>query len=159
MASYNQPGANVTGVSFFGGMLGAKRLELLRQLLPSAKKIAVLLARSPETEAERKDLEAAARAIGSELIVLYASSDEEIDTAFSTFAERRADALVCGGGAFLHSRRERLAALAARHALPTTYALREFVSAGGLMSYGASITDLSASWQSCRTSSQGRKAV
>src|SRR5262249_23599684 len=141
VASYNRPGGNVTGVSFFGGMLGAKRLELMRQLVPAPTKIAVLLSRGPESDTERPDLQGAARTIGSELIVLDAGSDHDIETAMATFIARQAGALICGGGAFLNSRRERLVALAARHALPASYALREFVTAGGLMSYGANITD------------------
>jgi putative ABC transport system substrate-binding protein len=142
VASYNQPGGNITGVTFFGGMLGAKRLELLRQVVPSATKIGVLLSlRSPESEAEQADLRSAAPTFGLELIVLDASSDQDIEKAFVAFVERGASALVCGAGAFLHSRRKRLVELAARHALPTSYAEREFAGAGGLMSYGASITD------------------
>ena len=142
VASYSRPGGNVTGVSFFGGLLGAKRLELLHQLVPAATKIGVLLnLRSPETAAELADLRSAAPTFGLELIVLDASSDQDIEKAFDTFVERGAGALVCGAGSFLHSRRERLAMLAAGHGLPASYVLREFVSAGGLMSYGASITD------------------
>jgi putative ABC transport system substrate-binding protein len=141
VATYNRPGGNITGVTFFGGMLGAKRLELMRELVPASTRIAVLLSRGPESEAERPDLHRAAQTVGSELIVLDASSDHDIETAFATFVERQAGALICGAGAFLNSRRERLVALAARHALPASYALPEFVTAGGLMSYGASITD------------------
>src|SRR5262245_57637338 len=142
VASYNRPGGNVTGVTFFGGLLGAKRLELLQQLVPAVKEIAVLEdPRSLETTTERADLRNAGRSIGAELIILDASSDQDIETAFATFVARRAGALLCGAGAFLHSRRERLVALGARHALPASYALREYVTAGGLMSYGASITD------------------
>ena len=142
VASYSRPGGNVTGVSFFGGLLGAKRLELLHQLVPAATKIGVLLnLRSPETAAELADLRSAAPTFGLELIVLDASSDQDIEKAFDTFVERGAGALVCGAGSFLHSRRDHLAMLAAGHGLPASYVLREFVSAGGLMSYGASITD------------------
>ena len=142
VASMNRPGGNVTGVSFFGSVVGAKRLELLRQLVPSATTIAVLV--NPDkanTEAERKDVQAAALAIGQRLIVLDASSVRDIETGFATFVQRGAGALLAGGGAFMNSNRERIVALAARHALPTSYAQREFVVAGGLMSYGASITD------------------
>ena len=141
VASYNRPGGNVTGVSFFGGMLGAKRLELMRQLVPAPTKIAVLLSRGPETDTERPDLQGAARTSGSELIVLDASSDHDIETAFATFIARQAGALICGGGAFLNSRRERLVALAARHALPASYHLRDAVVDGGLMSYSADERD------------------
>ena len=142
VASMNRPGGNVTGVSFFGSVVGAKRLELLRQLVPSATTIAVLV--NPDkanTEAERRDVEAAALAVGQRLIVLGASSVHDIETGFATFVQRGAGAMLAGGGAFMNSNRERIIALAARHALPTSYAQRESVVAGGLMSYGASITD------------------
>ena len=142
VASMNRPGGNITGVSFFGSVVGAKRLELLRQLVPSATTIAVLV--NPDkanTEAERRDVEAAALAVGQRLIVLSASSVHDIETGFATFVQRGAGAMLAGGGAFMNSNRERIIALAARHALPTSYAQRESVVAGGLMSYGASITD------------------
>jgi len=96
---------------------------------------------NPNTEADRRDVQAAALAIGQDLIVLDARSVRDIETAFATFVQRGAGALLAGGGAFLNSNRERIVALAARHALPTSYAQRETVVAGGLMSYGASITD------------------
>ena len=142
VASLNRPGGNITGAVFFGGLLGAKRLGLLRQLVPKAATIAVL--RGPgtsDTEAERRDVPAAALAIGQQLIVLDANSDRDIETAFATFVQRGTGALLVGGGAFMNSRRERLVALAARHSLPTSYSPREAVVAGGLMSYGPSITD------------------
>jgi ABC-type uncharacterized transport system substrate-binding protein len=142
VASLNRPGGNVTGVSFFGGVLGAKRLGLLRQLLPKATTIGVLVdPNRPNTEPERKDVEAAARAIGQPLIILDASSDRDIDIAFATFVQRGAGALLVGSGAFFNSNRERLVALAARHGLPASYTWREAAVAGGLMSYGTSITD------------------
>jgi putative ABC transport system substrate-binding protein len=142
VASLNRPGGNLTGVHFFGGVLGAKRLELLRQLAPNATTIAVLVyPNTPNTEAERKDVQAAAQAIGQQLIMLDASSDRDIDAAFATFVQRGAGALLAGSSAFMVSHRERLIALAARHALPAIYHLREFVTAGGLMSYGASLAD------------------
>jgi putative ABC transport system substrate-binding protein len=142
VANLNRPGGNVTGVNFFGGVLGAKRLELLRQLVPKATTIAVLvMPNTPNTEAERRDVEAAAQALGQHLLVLNANSDREIDAAFSTIAERGVGALLVGSGTLFVAKRERVVALAARHALPASYHLREFVAAGGLMSYGASITD------------------
>ena len=142
VTSLNRPGGNVTGVSFFSSALGAKRLELLRQLVPSATTIAVLVnPDNPNTEADRRDVQAAALAIGQQLIVLDASSVRDIETAFATFVQRGADALLVGGGAFMFSNRERIVALAARHALPTSYAQRETVVAGGLMSYAGSISD------------------
>jgi putative ABC transport system substrate-binding protein len=142
VASLNRPGGNVTGVTFLAGQLGAKRLELLRQLVPKATTIGVLVnPSSPETEVERRDLQDAAQAIGQQLIILDVSSDRDIETAFATFVQRGAGALLVGAGPFLTSRREQLVALAARYSLPASYDLREFVVAGGLMSYGTSITD------------------
>ena len=103
-------------------MLGAKRLELLRQLVPKATTIGVLVnPNTPNTEAERRDVQAAAQAIGQQLIVLDVSSDRDIETAFATFVQRGAGALLVGAGAFLISHRERIVALAARHALPAIY--------------------------------------
>jgi putative tryptophan/tyrosine transport system substrate-binding protein len=142
VASLNRPGGNVTGVVFIAGALGAKRLDLLRKLVPNATTIGVLVnPNSRETEAERKDVQAAAQAIGLQPIVLAVSSDRDLDTAFATFVQRGTGALLVGSGPFVTSYRERIVALAARHALPASYNLREFVEAGGLMSYGASITD------------------
>jgi putative ABC transport system substrate-binding protein len=142
VASLNRPGGNVTGVVFFNAVLGAKRLELLRQLVPKATTIAMLVNPNvPNTEAERRDVQAAALAIGQQLIMLDVRSERDIETAFATFVQRGAGALLVGSGGFLNTHRERLVALAARHALPAMYAQREAVVAGGLMSYGASITD------------------
>jgi putative ABC transport system substrate-binding protein len=142
VASLNRPGGNVTGVIFLSGILGPKRLELLRQLVPKVATIAVLVdPMTPAAASERREVQAAAHAIAQELIVVEAGSDRDIETAFATFARRGAGALFASTGAFLTSHRERVVALAARHALPASYALREFTTAGGLMSYGASITD------------------
>jgi putative ABC transport system substrate-binding protein len=137
---FNRPGGNITGVVFFAA-LASKRLELLRQLVPKATTIAVLVSPDPDTEAERREVEAAAQATGQQVIVLYVSSDRDIDAAFATIIQRGAGALLSLGGAFFNSHRERLVALAARHALPVTYPWREATVAGGLMSYGTSITD------------------
>jgi putative ABC transport system substrate-binding protein len=140
--SLNRPGSNVTGVSFLAGLLGAKRLELLHQLVPKATTIGVLVnPDAPDTEAERKDVQAAARAIGQQLIILDVKSESDIETAFATFVQRGASALLAGTGAFMNSHRQQLVALAARHALPAIYSLREPVADGGLMSYAPSITD------------------
>jgi ABC-type uncharacterized transport system substrate-binding protein len=144
VASLNRPGGNATGVSFLSGALATKRLELLRQLVPKAATIAVLVDPTfgaPRAERELRDVQAAADTIGQELIVVEAGSDRDIEAAFATFAQRGAGALFVGTGGFLYSRRERLAALAIRHALPASYVQREFATAGGLMSYGTSITD------------------
>ena len=142
VASLNRPGGNVTGVNFFTGVLGAKRLELLHQLVPKATTIAVLVnPNTIQTEAERKAVQAAAEAIGRQLLILDVSNERDIETAFATLVQRGAGALLVGSGAFMNSHRERLVALAARHALPAIYAQRETAMAGGLMSYGTSITD------------------
>ena len=126
-------------MSFLAGALGAKRLDLLRQLVPKGTTIGVLVnPDSRETVAERRDVEAAAQAIRQQLIVLEVGSDREIEPAFATLVQRGAGALFIGTGAFMNSRRERLAALAAQHRIPAIYALRESVAAGGLMSYGTS---------------------
>ena len=139
VGSLNRPGGNVTVVSFLAGALGAKRLDLLRQLVPKGTTIGVLVnPDSRETVAERRDVEAAAQAIRQQLIVLELGSDREIEPAFATLVQRGAGALFIGTGAFMNSRRERLAALAAQHRIPAIYALRESVAAGGLMSYGTS---------------------
>ena len=137
-----RPGANVTGVSFLAIELGPKRLDLLRQLVPNATTIAMLVnPGSPDTEAERRDVQAAAQAIGQQLIILDVTSEREIENAFAVLMQRRAGALVAGTGAFNTSHRERIVALAAKHAIPAIYGVREFVAAGGLMSYAASFTD------------------
>jgi putative ABC transport system substrate-binding protein len=144
VASLNRPGGNVTGVSFLTSASGTKRLELLRQLMAKAAAIAMLVdvhGNLPQAESERRDVQAAAHAIGQELIVVEAGSDRDIEAAFATFTQRGAGALFVGTGSFLYSRRARLVALAAQHRIPTVYVLREFVTAGGLMSYGTSITD------------------
>jgi putative ABC transport system substrate-binding protein len=142
VTNLNRPGGNITGVVFFSDELGTKRLELLRQLVPKATTIGVLVnPNHPGTEDERRNVLAAARAIGQQLIVLDVSNERDIETAFATLVQRGAGALLVGSGAFLFSNRDRLVALAGRHALPTSFAQRESVTAGGLMSYGTSITD------------------
>jgi len=141
VASLNRPGGNVTGISFFGNALGAKRLELLRQLVPKATTIAMLVNPSPDAEPERRDVQSAAQAIGQQLIILDVRSDRDFETAFATVVQRGAGALLVGTGAFMINHRERLAALAARNALPASYSVRENVVAGGLMSYSPSFSD------------------
>ena len=142
VTNLNRPGGNITGVVFISDDLGSKRLELFRKLVPKATTIGVLVnPNNPGTRAERRDLQDAANAIGQQLIVLDVSSDRDIEMAFATLMQRGAGALLAGSGAFLYSKREQLIALAARHALPASYSGRDFVTAGGLMSYGASIAD------------------
>jgi putative ABC transport system substrate-binding protein len=138
----NRPGGNVTGVTFYGGVVGEKRLALLRQFVPGATLIAVLV--HPNTipsEAERSEVLKAAQSVGQELIVLDVSSAGDIERAVVTAKERGAKALLIGSGSFMNSQRERLIALAARHALPAMNFQREFVEQGGLMSYGSSQSD------------------
>jgi putative ABC transport system substrate-binding protein len=142
VASFNQPGGNVTGVALSATGLGAKRLELLRKLVPKATTIGVLMdLNRPTAEADRRDVQAAALAIGQQLIILDVRSDHDVETAFATLVKGGAGALLVSAGPLLFSHREQLVAQAARYALPTNYPLREFVVADGLMSYGSSITD------------------
>jgi ABC-type uncharacterized transport system substrate-binding protein len=142
VTSLNRPGGNVTGISFISAELGSKQLGLLRELRPGAARVAVLVdPKWPLTKPFVSELRAAALAVGQELIILDVSSDREIETAFTTLVQRGAGALHVGIGGFLISQRERIVALASRHALPTISSYREFVEAGSLMSYGASITN------------------
>jgi putative ABC transport system substrate-binding protein len=142
VASLNRPGGNVTGVSFLSGLLGPKRLDMLRQLVPAAGTIAILVGTDTlEARIERRDVELAAQALGQRLIVAPVTSEGELDGAFTSVVERGAKALLVGTGPLLTSNRERIVALAARHAIPAIYALREFVEAGGLISYGASLVE------------------
>jgi putative ABC transport system substrate-binding protein len=139
VASLNRPGGNITGVSWLGAQVGAKRLELLRQIVPKTTTIGMLEdLDSPGTEAERTDVQAAAQAIGLQLIIIDVNNDSDIETAIASFVQRGAGALLVGAGAFLTSKRESIAALAARHAIPAMYVEREGAVAGGLMSYGPS---------------------
>ena len=143
VASPARPSSNLTGISFLNTELAAKRLELLRELVPTTTRVAVLV--NPTSAANvtttLRDAEAAARAIGLQIQILNASTSGEIDAAFATFARERPDALFVSPDPFFRSRRVQLALLAARHAVPTTYALRDYPEAGGLMSYGASLAD------------------
>jgi putative ABC transport system substrate-binding protein len=142
VASLNRPGGDVTGISFFTAELGAKQVGLLRELRPGATHIAVLVdPKWPLTERFVSELRAAALAVGQQLIVLDVSSDREIETAFTTLVQRGAGALHAGLGGFLSSQRERIVALAARHRIPAISPYREFVAAGGLMSYASNIPD------------------
>jgi len=142
VASLNRPGANVTGIVFFSAQLGGKRIELLRQLVPTATTIGVLaFPISPEDKTERSQVEAAAATSGQQILIADAVRDDEIESAFATFAEQRVGAVLVGSGPFFRSNKEKIIALASRYALPTSYSLREYVEAGGLMSYGTSITN------------------
>jgi putative tryptophan/tyrosine transport system substrate-binding protein len=142
VASFNRPGGNVTGVSNFLTELGSKRLGLLRDLVPSITLIATLINPNfPDAESELRDVEAAARALGLQLIVLRAGSEREIDTAFATMAQQSGGALDVNVDPFFLARREQIVALAARHAIPAIYPVRDFAVAGGLMSYGTDFAD------------------
>jgi putative tryptophan/tyrosine transport system substrate-binding protein len=140
VASINRPGGNLTGVTNLNVEVGQKRLELLRQLLPAATNIAVLVNPSAPAITEQfiRDLQAAAAPLGMQLNVLQASTDRDLDTVFAAF---RADALVIGPYLFFNSRKEQLGALSLRHAVPAIFTYRKFVTAGGLMSYGADETE------------------
>ena len=143
VASLARPGGNLTGINFFTGELAAKRLELLRELVPGATRVAVLVnpANATNTESTLRDVEPAARAMGLQIQVLNASTSREIDAAFATIVRERPDALFVGSDPFFNSRRVQLALLAARHAVPAIYSGREYAEVGGLMSYGTNITD------------------
>jgi putative ABC transport system substrate-binding protein len=143
VASLNRPGGNATGISFFVAELAAKRLGLLRELIPAAARVAVLVNPADATRAEStvRDVGAAARVIGLDIHVLNASTNAEINAAFAALARDRADAIFVAPDGFFNDRRVQLAILAARHAIPATYAVRDYVEAGGLMSYGTSIAD------------------
>ena len=141
VASLARPGGNVTGISFLNVELHPKRLELLAEMAPQARVIA-LLVNPTNSNAERvvQELQEAARAKGVQLPILKASSESEIDAAFATLVQLHAAALVVSADPFFNSRREQLVALASRHAIPAIYGFREFAASGGLISYGASIT-------------------
>jgi ABC-type uncharacterized transport system substrate-binding protein len=143
VASFNRPGGNVTGVTGIAVALGEKRLGLLRDLLPDVVVVGFILnPGSPNTEFDLPDVQAAARTLGLQLIVANASNEHQINTAFETLMQRRADALVVQADPFLFSRRDQFVALAARHAIPAVYVDRVFPAAGGLMSYGSDFRDV-----------------
>jgi len=143
VASLARPGGNLTGVNFLAGELAAKRLELLRELVPSATRVAVLVnpANTTTTESTLRDVASAARAIGLQIMVLKTSTSREIDAAFDTFVRERPDALFVNPDPFFLSHRVQLVHLASRHAVPAIYGVREFAEAGGLMSYGPSVAE------------------
>jgi putative ABC transport system substrate-binding protein len=140
VASLARPGGNLTGINFLSGELTAKRLELLRELVPTATRVAVLV-NPANTENNEREIESIARSMGLQIRLLNASTTQEINAAFATFVRERPEALFVGLDPFFNSRRTQLVHLATRHAIPASYPGREFAEAGGLMSYGANIDD------------------
>ena len=142
-ASYNRPGGNATGINILTTTLESKRLGLLRELVPQAATIGVLLNPNfPSAESQLRDMQEAARASGLQIHVFRANADHEIEAAFETIAQQRIGALAITADPFFDTRRDKLVALAARHAVPTIYHFREFAAAGGLMSYGTNVADI-----------------
>ena len=142
VTSLARPGGNLTGINFLNAELSAKRLELLRELIPAATRIAVLVTPSgSSTDSAFRNMDTAARDAGLQIQVVKVSTSQEIDAAFVTFARDRPDALFVSPDPFFRSRRMQLTHLATRYAIPATYALRDYCEAGGLMSYGASLAD------------------
>ena len=142
VSSLNRPGGNITGVTFISAALGSKRIELLRDLVPRASGIAVLSnPNSPIAARQLREVQEAARAVGEHITILNASDIQEIDAAFEMLGQIRSSALLVGADPFFFSRREQFAALTARYAIPALFEDRDFTVAGGLMSYGASVSD------------------
>ena len=143
MASLARPEGNLTGINFFNAEITAKRLGLLRELVPGATHVAVLAnpANSLVAQSQLRDADAAARSMGIHVRAINASTSGEINEAFANLVRSRPDALFVGSDPFFNSRRVQIAHLASHHSIPATYAGRQYVEAGGLMSYGASVTD------------------
>jgi putative tryptophan/tyrosine transport system substrate-binding protein len=143
VTSFNRPGGNITGVSTLSPALETKRLGLLRELVPRTAIIAVLLnATNPDVGLQRQDMNAVATALGQELRFFYASNESDLDAAFKSLVQQRADALLVGNDVFFTNRREQIVALAVRHAIPTIYAFRQFAESGGLMSYSTNLIEV-----------------
>ena len=142
VASINRPGGNITGVTIIGAEKGPKRVELAHQLVPNGNVLAALVnPKYPLALAEARDMQAAARSLGVQMAVLDASSESEIDAAFAGLARNKADALLINTDPFLLGQREQIVQLTARHNVPAVYFLRDFVDAGGLMSYGPKVAN------------------
>src|SRR5262249_23647143 len=143
VASFNRPGGNITGVNTLSPALEAKRLGLLRELLPGTAIVAVLLnATNPDVGPQQREMNAAATALGQELRFFYASNETDLDMTFASLVQQRADALLVGNDVFFTNRREQIVTLAARHAVPTVYAFRQFAESGGLMSYSTNLIEV-----------------
>jgi putative ABC transport system substrate-binding protein len=142
VGSFSRPGGNLTGITNFMNVLGAKRLEVVSEVVPTALVLGLLVnPTNPNAEADIRDLQAAAQALGRRLQVLTARADHELETAFAATVEQKVGALFINIDSFLFDRRQQIAALAARYKVPTIHPFREYVAAGGLMSYGASFVD------------------
>ncbi len=143
VASFNRPGGNITGVNTLSPVLEAKRLGLLRELVPQATLVAVLLnPTNPDAELQRRNLQVAASAIGQQLRIFNASSETDFDMAFGALVQQRADALLVGNDVFFTNRREQIVTLVSRHAIPAIYAFRSFAESGGLMSYSTNLVEV-----------------
>jgi ABC-type uncharacterized transport system substrate-binding protein len=160
VASFNRPGGNLTGVNTLSPALEAKRLGLLRELVPQAAIVSVLLnPTNPDFDLQLRDVQAAAAAIGQQLRIFTASSDSDFDATFAALFQQRPDALLVGNDVFFTNRREQLVALTAGHAVPTIYAFRQLAESGGLMSYSTNLVEVvSADRGLCWSHSQGREA-
>ena len=142
VASLARPGGNLTGINFLNAELAAKRLELVRELVPTATRISVLVnPTGPTSETTSRDVQAAARAIGLKIQILHANTSREINLAFTTLVREASDALFVDIDPFFTTRRIQLVHLASHHRVPATYPSRQFAEAGGLMSYGSNVTD------------------
>jgi putative ABC transport system substrate-binding protein len=142
VASLNRPGGNVTGATTFNDVLITKRLGLMRELVPQAAVIAVLInPNNPNSETNTKDVQAAARSIGQQIQIHRAGNEREIDIAFTNLVQQRAGALLVGSDGFFYTRRDKVTALCAQYAVPAIFSYREYAAAGGLMSYGPSFAN------------------
>jgi putative ABC transport system substrate-binding protein len=142
VASLNRPGGNLTGVTLFTSTVAAKRLQLLRELMPATTAFAFIVNPSnTRADSDIQEMETAARAFGQQIIVAKAGTNRDFETAFATLAQRQIQALVIGGDPFFNSQAQQLVALATHYAIPTIYPLQEFAAVGGLMSYGSSVSD------------------
>jgi len=141
VASFNMPGGNMTGVSLISGALGPKRIELLRELVPAANLIGMLTNPANPAEAKQRDEQAAASAVGQRILVLSATTEREIDAAFTTLVSQDAGAIIVNADALFTAHRDKIIGLAAHYKMPAIYPWREYADAGGLMSYGTSLAE------------------